>query len=443
MSAASIVEGMSPELLKVAERARHNPTFRFSSLAHLINEAALTRAFGRLRKDAAVGVDGITVEEYGQVLEENLRDLHRRMKAMQSRHQPIRRVHIPKENGKTRPIGVSAVEDKVVQGAMREVLEAIYEQDFLPCSHGFRPGRRAHDAIRELSLVVNRGEVNWVLEADIMSFFDSVDRSALKEMLQRRISDGSMMRLLGKCLHVGVLDGEEYAEPETGTAQGSILSPLLGNIYLHYVLDVWFEEDVRPRLVGKATLIRYADDFVIGFENESDARRVMAVIGQRMTKYGLTLHPDKTRLLHFGRPSKLHTRGKGPATFDFLGFTLYWRRSRAGHWYMACRTRSARLGRAIQAVQDWCRSHRHEPIEEQHRALSRRIQGHFNYFGVNGNLDALRKLRDRAAHAWCKWLRRRSNKSRLTWERFRSVILRRFPLPRARITVQLWARVTP
>ena len=208
MSAASIVEGMSPELLKVAERARHNPTFRFSSLAHLINEAALTRAFGRLRKDAAVGVDGITVEEYGQVLEENLRDLHRRMKAMQYRHQPIRRVHIPKENGKTRPIGVSAVEDKVVQGAMREVLEAIYEQDFLPCSHGFRPGRRAHDAIRELSLVVNRGEVNWVLEADIMSFFDSVDRSALKEMLQRRISDGSMMRLLGKCLHVGVMDGE-------------------------------------------------------------------------------------------------------------------------------------------------------------------------------------------------------------------------------------------
>ena len=440
MTAASIAETVSPELLKVAERAKQSREFRFSSVAHLINEEALARAYRRLRKDAAVGVDGVTVEQYGQALEDNLRDLHRRMKAMQYRHQPIRRVHIPKEKGKTRPIGIAAVEDKVVQGALRDVLETIYEQDFLPCSYGFRPGRSAHDAIRELSLVVNRGEVNWVLEADIMSFFDSVDRNALKEMLQRRLADGSMMRLIGKCLHVGVLDGDEYAEPETGTAQGSILSPLLGNIYLHYVLDVWFEEEVKPRLMGKATLIRYADDFVIGFEREDDAKRVMDVIGQRMTKYGLTLHPDKTRLLHFGGPSRSQTSGKGPATFDFLGFTLYWRRSRAGRWYMACKTRGARLRRAIQAVSDWCRSHRHEPIEAQHRALSRRIQGHINYFGVNGNLLALAKLVDCAARAWCTWLKRRSQKSRLTWERFRECILRKFPLPRARITVQLWAR---
>lgn len=438
MTATSIAENLSPELLKVAERAKENPQFRFSSVAHLINEAALARAYHRLRKDAAVGVDGVTVEQYGQGLEENLKALHRRMKAMQYRHQPIRRVHIPKEKGKTRPIGIAAVEDKVVQGAVTEVLEAIYEPGFLPCSYGFRRGRSAHDAIRELSLVVNRGEVNWMLEADIMSFFDSVERTALKEMLQRRVADGSMMRLIGKCLHVGVLDGEEYAEPETGTAQGSILSPLLGNIYLHYVLDVWFEEEVKPRLRGKATLIRYADDFVIGFEREDDATRVMAVIGQRMTKYGLTLHPEKTRLLPFGRPSKSQTSGKGPATFDFLGFTLYWRRSRAGHWYMACKTRGARLGRAIQAVYDWCRSHRHEPLEAQHLALSRRIQGHINYFGVNGNSPALAKLVHRARAAWYKWLKRRSQKSHLTWERFEA-ILRRFPLPRARIAVQLWA----
>ena len=438
MTATSIAENMSPELLKVAERAKQEPAFRFSSVAHLITEEALARAYRRLRKDAAVGVDGVTVEQYGQALEENLRDLHGRMKAMQYRHQPIRRVHIPKEKGKTRPIGIATVEDKVVQGAIAEVLAAIYEPGFLPCSYGFRRGRSAHDAIRELSLVVNRGEVNWVLEADIMSFFDSVDRTALKEMLQRRVVDGSLMRLIGKCLHVGVLDGEEYAEPETGTAQGSILSPLLGNIYLHNVLDVWFEEEVKPRLRGKATLIRYADDFVIGFEREDDAKRVMAVIGQRMTKYGLTLHPEKTRLLHFGRPSKAQTSGKGPGTFDFLGFTLYWRRSRAGHWYMACKTRGARLGRAIQAVYDWCRSHRHEPLEVQHLALSRRIQGHINYFGVNGNSPALAKLVHRARAAWYKWLKRRSQKSHLTWERFEA-ILRRFPLPRARIAVQLCA----
>jgi RNA-directed DNA polymerase len=286
--------------------------------------------------------------------------------------------------------------------------------------------------------VVNRGEVNWVLEADIMSFFDSVDRDALKEMLQRRLTDGSMMRLIGKCLHVGVLDGEEYAEPETGTAQGSILSPLLGNIYLHYVLDVWFEEEVKPRLNGKATLIRYADDFVIGFENEADARRVMAVIGQRMTKHGLTLHPEKTRLLPFGRPSKTQRGGKGPATFDFLGFTLYWRQSRAGHWYMACKTRGARLGRAIRAAYDWCRRYRHEPLEVQHLALRRRIQGHFNYFGVSGNMKSLQTLFYRVKVNWWKWLRRRSQNNRLTWQRFEAILVR-FPLPRPRIGTSLWA----
>jgi group II intron reverse transcriptase/maturase len=441
MPATSIAENMSPELLKVTERAKQEPAFRFSSVAHLINEVALARAYHRLRKDAAVGVDGITVEQYGQDLEENLKDLHQRMKAMQYRHQPIRRVHIPKEKGKTRPIGIATVEDKVVQGALTEVLEAIYEPGFLPCSYGFRRGRSAHDAIRELDLVVNRGDVSWVLEADIMSFFDSVDRTVLKEMLQRRVADGSMMRLIGKCLHVGVLDGEEYAEPETGTAQGSILSPLLGNIYLHNVLDVWFEEEVKPRLTGRATLIRYADDFVIGFEREDDAKRVMAVIGQRMTKYGLTLHPEKTRLLHFGRPSKTQTSGKGPGTFDFLGFTLHWRKSLAGRWYMACQTRGARLRRAIQAVYDWCRSHRHEPLEEQHRALSRRIQGHINYFGVSGNSSAMRKLIYRVRRAWFKWLKRRSQKSRLNWERF-VAIERKFPLPRPRIMVHLWARAS-
>jgi group II intron reverse transcriptase/maturase len=442
MTAPSSAQSMSPELLKVAERAREEPAYRFNSVAHLINEAALSRAYHRLRKDAAVGVDGVTVEQYGQGLEENLKELHRRMKAMQYRHQPIRRVHIPKEKGKTRPIGIAAVEDKVVQGALTEVLEAIYEPGFLPCSYGFRRGRGAHDAIRALDAVVNRGEVNWVLEADIVSFFDSVDRSALKEMLQKRIADGSMMRLIGKCLHVGVLDGEEYAEPETGTAQGSILSPLLGNIYLHHVLDVWFEHEVRPHLIGRATLIRYADDFVIGFQREDDARRVMNAIQQRMTKYGLSLHPEKTRLLPFGRPSKTQTNGKGPSTFDFLGFTLYWRRSRTGRWSLACKTRGARLRRAIQAVYDWCRSHRHEPLAVQHLALHRRMEGHFNYFGVNGNKASLEQLVNSVRRAWFKWLKRRSQKSRLNWDRFAD-ILKRYPLPRPSIRVQIWGRASP
>lgn len=278
-----------------------------------------------------------------------------------------------------------------------------------------------------------------MLEADIKSFFDSLDRTKLLEMLQQRVVDGSMLRLVGKCLHVGVLDGEEYAEPEIGTTQGSSLSPLLGNIYLHNVLDRWFEDEVKPRLMGKAILIRYADDFVLGFEKECDARKVLAVLGQRMAKYGLTLHPDKTRLLYFGKPPKAQEGGKGPSTFDFLGFTLYWRRSKGGSWYMAFKTRRTRLRRAIQAVYDWCRSHRHDPVEVQHASLCRRIRGHFNYFGVNGNTPSLTDLVDEVKRAWFKWLNRRSQRASLTWERFGD-LLRQLPLPTPRVMVKLWGR---
>jgi group II intron reverse transcriptase/maturase len=356
MSNASTLGDVLPELLKVVERAQREPEGRFHSLAHLLDVSALERAYHRMRKDAAVGVDGITKEQYGQALEANLQDLHARMKAKRYRHQPIRRVYIPKEQGKTRPIGISAFEDKLVQDAVREVLEAIYEQDFLDCSYGFRPGRSAHDAVRTLDQIVHRGEGSWILEADVVSFFDSVDRTKLKEMLEIRVADGSLLRLIGKCLHVGVLDGAELSTPETGTAQGSVLSPLLGNVTLHYALDLWFETEVKPRLRGRATLIRYADDFVIGFEHEEDARRVLAVLGKRLARFGLTLHPDKTRLLPFRRPPAGQKRGKGLASFDFLGFTLYWARSRRGRWGMACKTRRASLRRAIQSVTDWCPS---------------------------------------------------------------------------------------
>lgn len=437
MADASTSGSMSPGLLKVVERARNEPEGRFHSLAHLVDVPALERAYQRLRNEAAVGVDGFTKEEYGQELGDKLRDLHERLKSKRYRHQPIRRVHIPKDRGKTRPIGVSAVEDKVVQDAVREVLEAIYEQDFLECSFGFRPGRSAHDALRALNHVAYQGEANWIIEADVVSFFDSLDRTKLKEMLQVRIADGSLLRLVGKCLHVGVLDGEAYSEPELGTAQGSVLSPLLGNVYLHYVLDLWFDREVKPRLRGKACLVRYADDFVIALERQDDAQRVMAVLGKRMERFGLTLHPDKTRLLPFGRPKG--DAGKGPATFDFLGFTLYWRRTLRGRWNMWCRTRRARLRRAIQAVADWCRRHRHQSVREQHAALVRRIRGHFNYFGVNGNVGSLATLVREVERAWRKWLRRRGQRSRLSWERFKA-LLERFPFPTPRVSVQIWGR---
>ena len=439
MSNASMLERMSTELREVAARAKRDPNHRFFSLAHFLDVAALQRSFAHIRNDAAAGTDGVTKAEYGQALQANLQGLHGKLKSDQYRHQPIRQVHLPKEDGKTRPIGVSCLEDKVLQGALCEVLTAVYEQDFLPCSFGFRPGRGAHDAIRALSGAASTGALNWVLEADIKSFFNNIDRKMLMEMLQRRVADGSTLRLVGKCLHVGVLDGAEYSEPDIGTTQGSSLSPLLGNVYLHYVLDSWFEHEVRPRLRGRAVLVRYADDFVIGFECQDDAERAMLALPKRMERYGLTLHPDKTRLLPFGRPPRVQQCGKGPSTFDFLGFTIYWRRTRRGFWGMWFRTRSARLRRTIQAISDWCRANRHQPVAKQHAALARRLNGHINYFGVNGNWERLATLIYWVKRAWFKWLNRRSERASLTWKRFGD-LLKDYPLPAPRIPVQIWAR---
>jgi len=436
MTGAKTSERMSPELQKVVARAHEHPKEKILSLAHRIDVPALERSFHRLRKDAAVGVDGVSKAGYGEELERKLQDLHRRLKSRRWRHQPIRRFHIPKGEGKTRPIGISCLEDKIVQDAVREVLEAIYEQDFLDCSYGFRPGRSAHDALRALNRAVHQGRVQWVIEADIVSFFDSLDRTRLKEMLRTRVGDESLMRLVGKCLHVGVLDGAAYSTPGQGTTQGSVLSPLLGNVYLHYVLDLWFERVVKPRLRGRAFLIRYADDFVIAFEDKQDAERVMAVLPKRMGRFGLTLHSEKTRLLAFTRPRKGADR-RCPTTFDFLGFTHFWRKTRGGGWMMWCKTMRARQHRALRSIAEYCRRHRHDPVKVQHAALVRRLRGHFNYFGVSGNLRSLEHLVRAVPRIWLKWLRRRSQRTRLNWERFRA-LLACFPLPVPRILVQLW-----
>jgi RNA-directed DNA polymerase len=438
MGDAPTPQTVSTGLLKVTERAKWDPQVQMRSIAHIIDQEMLKEAFDRIRKDAAVGVDGVTKEQYGENLQDNLRMLHERMKGGQYRHQLIRRVHIPKAPGKTRPIGISTVEDKVVQNALTMVLTAIYEPVFFDGSYGFRPGRSAHDALRALNAATVRGECNWLLEADIESFFDSIDRKKLKEMLRLRVADEGFIHLVGKCLHVGVLDGEEYTEPDVGTAQGSTLSPMLGNIYLHYVLDEWFEREVKPRLRGRSCLIRYADDFVVGFACREDAEMVKQMAHQRMAEHGLRLHPEKTRLVPYQRPPRRGQGGKGPGSFDFLGFTLYWRKTRKGYWGQGYRTRKARFQRAKVALNDFCRRHRHEPVKDQHASLCRRIRGHFNYFGVNSNVDSLWRLVEAAKRTWFKWLSRRSQRTRLTWQRF-AQLLRVFPLPRPSIKVQLWA----
>jgi RNA-directed DNA polymerase len=436
MSDAQTSTNRSPGLMKVAERAKRHPEAKLLALAHHIDEPALERAYRSLRRDAAVGVDGVTVEQYGEDLAANLKSLRERMKAGQYRHQPIRRVNIPKDNGATRPIGISTVEDKVVQGALRDVLETIYEQDFLDCSYGFRPGRSAHDAIRALNGVVGRGHANYIVEADIVSFFDSIDRKMLMGMLRERIADERLMRLVGKCLHVGVLEGERVLEPSEGTAQGSSLSPLLGNVYLHHVLDAWFEREIRPQLRASSELVRYADDFVLCFEHVDDAAYVWSILEQRFKEFGLALHPRKTRSFVF-RPPREGGQGGG-TTFDFLGFTLHWQRTRHGQaWRVSFKTRGARLRRAICAADEWCRRHRHDTVEEQHRALSRKLVGHYNYFGVNGNSRALQSLLYWVTRGWRKWLDRRSQRARMSWKRFYE-LLRARPLPAAKIKVQIW-----
>jgi RNA-directed DNA polymerase len=437
MSETTISTNLSPKLTKVMELARKDPGLRLRSLAHVLDEHLLTRTFHQLRKDAAVGVDAVTKEEYGRNLEANIRSLHERMKAARYRHQPIRRVHIPKANGTLRPLGISCTEDKIVQGALTTLLTAIYEPVFLSCSYGFRPGRSAHDAITALHGVT--GEVTWILEADIEAFFDSIDRRKLMEELSKRIDDESLLRLVGKCLNVGVLEGDAYSEPDVGTAQGSSLSPLLGNVYLHYALDEWFARDVVPRLRGLAKLVRYADDFVIGFERKEDAERVLQVIPQRLQRYGLRLSPEKTRLIQFARPGK-DDDGGGNGTFDFLGFTWYWSRPR-NEWTVNVKTRTSRLTRALVAIAEWCRKCRHDPVREQHVGLKRRLQGHYNYFAVSTNRRAVWRLLYWTTRIWRRTLSRRSQRSRITWPRFNR-IERALPLPRPKLKRLWWSPAT-
>ena len=403
------------------------------TLAHHIDIKFLKEAFDRTRKDGAAGVDGQTAEEYAENLEDNLRSLLERFKSGTYRAPPVRRVHIPKGDGsKTRPLGIPTFEDKVLQTAVTMILEAVYEQDFLPCSRGFRKEYSTHGTLETLwkSLMAIGG--GWVIDADIEKFFDQLDHKCLRSFLDQRVRDGVIRRAIGKWLKAGVLESGELSRSTQGTPQGGVISPLLANLYLHEVLDKWFETEVKPRLKGRAALLRYADDFVILFELEEDARRVMSVLPKRFARFGLTLHPDKTRLIDFRRPS---TGGDGRSqkgrSFDFLGFTHHWGRSRRDKWVVRQKTAKGRLKRAVTAIARWCRQHRHLPVRVQWAILERKLRGHYAYYGLTGNYGALARYRHLVARAWRKWLARRSQR-RLTWARFNR-LLERYPLPPARV----------
>jgi RNA-directed DNA polymerase len=422
---------ISTKQLRIAELAKQAPDMVFTSLAHYIDIEWLHEAFRRTRKDGAVGVDGQTAEEYAAHLRENLQSLLNRAKSGTYRAPPVKRVHIPKGTGpETRPIGIPTFEDKVLQRAVVMVLECVYEQDFLDCSYGFRPGRSAHDALGALRKQQMAMEGGWAVEIDIRKFFDTIDHRHVQAMVRQRVRDGVLVRLIGKWLNAGVLEGETLSYPDEGSPQGGVVSPLLANIYLHEVLDKWFEQDVKPRLKGTGFLVRYADDAVLGFSCEEDARRVLAVLPKRFERYGLTLHPDKTRLVRFQSPNRGdHDReGDGrPETFDFLGFTHYWGRTRRGLWSIKQRTARNRFGRALQRVSEWCRRFRHEPLGAQHTALSRKLHGHYGYYGITGNSAALARFRYEVQRVWRSWLARRSQQP-MTWARF-NALMKRFVLP--------------
>lgn len=422
-------EIISTRQRKIAELARQAPGLGLTTLGHHVDVAWLQEAYRRTRKDGAVGVDGQTAEAYAEDLEGNLQDLLDRAKSGRYRAPAVRRVYIPKGEGKTRPIGVPTFEDKVLQRAVVMVLEPIYEQDFLDCSWGFRPGRSAHGAVEVLREQLMRMRGGWVIELDIQGFFDTLEKAQLREMVRQRVRDGVLLRLIGKWLKAGVMEDGAVTYPEAGSPQGGVISPVLSNVYLHEVLDAWFERDVKPRLTGEAFLVRYADDAVLGFAHEADARRVLAVLPKRFGKYGLRLHPKKTRLIEFRRPPRGQKKAGG-GSFDFLGFTHYWGVSRKGNWVIKQRTAKDRFSRGVKRIGDWCREHRHWKVRDQGKELTLKLRGHYEYYGITGNSAMLGRFLWAATRRWRYWLNRRSQRGKWSWARFRRMLAMN-PLPPA------------
>lgn len=438
MAGALELDPVSTKQQRIAELAKRAPTMAITSLNHHLDLDWLNEAFRRTRLDGAPGVDGQTGEDYQVNLEGNLKSLLERAKSGTYRAPPVRRVRIPKGDGKeTRPLGIPTLEDKVLQRAVAMALEPIYEQDFRDCSYGFRPGRSAHQALAALWQQTMALGNCWLVEVDIRKFFDTLDRSHLRLLLRQRVRDGVLLRLIDKWLKAGVLEAGTLTYPEAGTPQGGVISPLLANVYLHYVLDVWFEQEVKPRLHGRAFLVRYADDFVMGFACEEDARRVLEVLPKRFGKYGLTIHPEKTQLVPFVRPGQRPPEpGSGgvlpPGSFDFLGFTHYWSRSKKGNWVVKRKTAGSRFRRSLRMIADWCRRNRHKSHGEQYHGLWPKVKGHFQYYGLIGNLECLWSFRYRVLCTWKKWLARRGHTGYWTWARLHE-LLRYLPFPRPKI----------
>jgi RNA-directed DNA polymerase len=407
-----------------------------TSLHHLIDLEWMFEAYRLTRKDGAPGIDGMTAADYEANLEVNLEDLLMRIKSGRYIAPPVRRHYIPKADGTTRPLGIPTLEDKVAQRAILLLLEPICETDFLPCSYGFRPGRSAHDALHALRDGFMEQGLRWVVDVDISKYFDTIDHAQLRHFLDQRVKDGVVRRMIDKWLKAGVLEKGVLRRATGGTPQGGVISPLLSNIYLHHVLDEWFEKVARPRLKGRCQLVRYADDAVMAFEDHLSGKRMLDVVGKRLGRYGLQLHPTKTRFVdfRFRRPGGRHP-ATAATTFNFLGFTHVWGQSRKGKNVVRQITAKDRYARALASVTEWCRRNLHRPFREQHAHLSQMIRGHCAYYGITGNGRRIRWYHHQLVRIWRKWLTRRGRHSNLPWPRFRAM-LARHPLPPALIVHQ-------
>jgi group II intron reverse transcriptase/maturase len=425
--------GVTQALERIRQAARHNKKERFTTLLHHINPETLRLAFDALKKDAAPGVDGVTWSDYEVDLERKLKVLHDRVHRGAYRPQPSRRVYIPKADGRQRPLAVAAVEDKIVQGAVAMVLSAIYEVDFLGFSYGFRPGRGQHDALDALVVGISSRKVNWILDADIRSFFDMIDQKWMIRFVEHRIGDPRIIRLIQKWMKAGVLEDEELKASERGTGQGSVISPLLANIYLHYAFDLWANRWRQREATGDMIILRYADDTIVGFEHETDARRFLGMMRARLEEFALSLHPEKTRLIEFGRHAAADREQRGlgkPETFNFLGFTFICSKSRKGHFLIQRKTRRDRMMAKLLGLKDEMRRRMHWPVSEQGEWLKRVVGGFFNYHAVPTNSRTLAAFRHHVTIIWGRTLRRRSQKDRTTWDRVAQLAEEWLPRPR-------------
>jgi RNA-directed DNA polymerase len=425
--------GVSSDLVRVRELARRDRDVRFTALLHHVTVDRLRAAYWALRPKAAAGVDGVTWEDYGHELEANLRDLYARVHKGAYRARPTRRSYIPKPDGRQRPLGIAALEDKVLQRALVEVLNAIYEQDFFGFSYGFRPGRSPHDALDALAVGIYRRRVNWVLDADIRDFFTRLDQSWLERFLEHRIADRRVLRLIQKWLRAGVIEDGDWSQTLEGTAQGASVSPLLANVYLHYVFDLWADQWRRRHARGDVILVRFADDYLAGFEHHDDAEQFLVDLRERFAQFALELHPDKTRLIEFGRFAAQNRAGRGldkPETFEFLGFTHISAKAKSGRFKLKRITSNKRMHAKQRAVKAELRRRMHYPIPEQGRWLASVLRGHYNYYAVPDNSEALTAFRQAVVRSWHGALRRRSQRSRMTWERMGRLARRWLPPPR-------------